>query len=95
MFYSILSQTLSQASLDSFLRPVAKADARAMQPGQTQPQWKITSPQSRLLIRATAEMVIRDAHHINMVEGEGFLRLFAIGEPRLVVPSRTYFAQAC
>ena len=64
-----------------------------MQPGQTQPQWKFTASQSRLLTRAVAEVLVRDGHHISMVEGDGFRKLLRIVEPRFVLPSRTFFAQ--
>ena len=64
-----------------------------MQPGQTQPQWKFTASQSQLLTRAVAEVILRDGHHMSMVEGDGFIKLLRIVEPRFVLPSRTFFAQ--
>ena len=72
---------------------MTKADARAMQPGQTKAQWKFSAPQARVLTRAVAEVFIRDCLHPSMVEGAGFNKFVRIIEPRYVLPSRSYFTQ--
>ena len=91
--FMIMMQVLKQASLETFVRNVAKEDARPLQPGQSQPQWKTSARQSIVITRAIAEMIIRDGRHPYMVEGEGLKRLLKILEPRYVLPSRPYFTQ--
>ena len=91
--FMIMMQVLKQASLETFVRNVAKEDARPLQPGQSQPQWKTSARQSIVITRAIAEMIIRDGRHPYMVEGEGLKRLLKILELRYVLPSRPYFTQ--
>ena len=78
-------QVLKQASLETFVRNVAKEDARPLQPGQSQPQWKTSAPQSIVITITIAEMILRDGRHPYMVEGEGLKRLLKILEPQYVL----------
>lgn len=86
-------QRLKQASLDGFARTVSKEDARPMHEGESIPKWKFNASQALCLTRTVADWILRDGLHPSAVEGDGFIQLMKIAEPRFVVPSRTYFTQ--
>ena len=59
------------------------------------PQWKFSSPQHQRLTRACCDFLVLDGQPVSAIEGQGFLQLLDLLEPRFVPPSRTYMQQVC
>lgn len=78
-------------SLDGWARPIPVSKARPSSVLGGQPQWKFETLEHQRLVRAVADWVLIDCHPVSAVEGQGFLQLMRITEPRFVPPSRTYF----
>jgi len=70
------SSEREQRSLDAFVRP---ADVKRLPPHSTR---------AVQLTDALADFIARDLRPVSVVDGDGFLQLMQVAEPRFVVPCR-------
>ena len=72
------------------MRSVSYSDARPSSVLAGLPQWKFNTLQHRRCNRAVADWLLMDGHHVSVVEGEGFVHMIKLLEPRFEPPSRSY-----
>ena len=88
-------QDMKSSGLDGWVRTVSAGDARPSSVSGGMPQWKFSSPQHQRLTRACCDFLVMDGQPVSAIEGQGFLQLLDLLEPRFVPPSRTYMQQVC
>jgi hypothetical protein len=88
-------QDMKSSGLDGWVRTVSAGDARPSSVSGGMPQWKFSSPQHQRLTRACCDFLVLDGQPVSAIEGQGFLQLLDLLEPRFVPPSRTYMQQVC
>ena len=72
------------------MRSVSSADVRPSSVLAGMSPWKFHTLQNRRCNRAVADWLLMDGHHVSVVEGEGFVHMIKLLEPRFEPPSRSY-----
>ena len=93
--FRLFFQDLKSHGLDQWCRPVAAAYLRTGSDVRGQEEYKFNSPPHMRLTRAVVDWILLDGIPVSELDGEGFIQLMGIADPRYVVPSRTYIQHVC